>query len=91
MKAILLLQAVCVLAGGYLSVGETVKPLVVLSGADSKLTKGAYLRIDTNEQWAKTWSEHVGTDDGVQHPMMEIDFSNCMVAAIFRGGCSEVR
>ena len=91
MKTVLVLQTFCVLAVGYLGTGEKVKPLVMLSGCDSKATKEAYLRIDTKEHWAKTWAAHAGAGDDAQRPMMEVDFSSCMVVAIFRGECSQVR
>jgi hypothetical protein len=92
MKTILFLATLCVFAGNSSAAEDVTKPLIFLSGADSKVTKESYDRITTADEWEKTWIQHLGTSkDDYYRPLMEIDFSRCMVIAIFRGKQIQVR
>lgn len=71
---------------------KAIGPCVVISGADSRVTKRQYFRITSPEQWARIWQEHKGerpTDsyDFFHNPLTlpEIDFDRYMVIAVFQG------
>lgn len=96
MKLILVLVMLSLLAPGNCkaadNVDEVSKPLVTISGTDSKVAKPSYERISTSEKWAEAWLRHSGTTkDDFHRPLMEIDFDRCTVVAIFRGEKTQVR
>ena len=77
---------------------KTIKPIVTLSGDDSRVTERSYHRICTMDKWAKIWQKHTGQDkviykntddeydqfyDPLDLPM--VDFEHYMVIAIFEG------
>jgi hypothetical protein len=69
---------------------KTVKPLLALDGRESKNTKAGYHRIESPEAWKALWLRHnTGTEKPdkipVTMPQAEVDFSRCMVVAVFQG------
>ena len=91
MKSTLLFVIVCVFTANY-SVAEDIKPLVYLSGNNSKVSKQFYERITNADEMAKVWAQHLGTSkDDYYRPMFEVDFDRCMVVAILRGKQIQVR
>ena len=69
---------------------KAVKPLLTLDGRESKNTKAGYHRIETPEAWKALWLRHnLGTEQPdkipVTMPQAEVDFSRCMVVAVFQG------
>jgi len=69
---------------------KAVKPLLALDGRESKNTKAGYHRIESPEAWKALWLRHnTGTEkpDKVPAtmPQAEVDFSRCMVVAVFQG------
>lgn len=82
--AVLFLMAVFAIEAN--AAEKPLKPLVVLSGADSEIRKAAYRRITEPDEWAKLWASHVGTSvDDPYSPQFDVDFERCMVVAILRG------
>jgi len=71
---------------------DSFRPFVVMSGADSHVTKPSLTVIQGNEQWQRVWEEHVGTTvDDAYRAAMEVDFDRCMVVVVFRGLTRNVR
>ena len=69
---------------------KAVKPLLALDGRESKNTKAGYHRIESSEAWKALWLRHnTGTEKPdkipVTMPQAEVDFSRCMVVAVFQG------
>jgi hypothetical protein len=69
---------------------KAVKPLFALDGRESKNTKAGYHRIESPEAWKALWLRHnIGTEKPekipVTMPQAEVDFSQCMVVAVFQG------
>jgi hypothetical protein len=71
---------------------KSAQPCVVISGADSRVTKPRYERITSQDEWARLWQEHKGEKNGAPYdfhydlltlPM--IDFDQYMVLAVFQG------
>lgn len=72
------------------AVGEDAVPVFVSwIGADSRISKPRCLRITSEEEWAKVWHEHKGTTPAPgghgDLAVPRIDFSACMVIAVFQG------
>ena len=70
--------------------GKSVRPLLSLDGRESKNTKAGYHRIESPEAWKTLWLRHnTGTEKPeripVTMPQAEVDFSHCMVVAVFQG------
>jgi hypothetical protein len=79
-------------AADYESLRSVSKPLVAISGTDSRVTKPSYARITTPEDWVRIWVSHLGTtSDNAYRPHLEVDFDRCLVIAIFRGNKVNVR
>ena len=60
------------------------RPLMVLTGAKSKVRDPAYYRITSADKLTELWRSHLGPvfahgDD----PAPEVDFDRCMVIALF--------
>jgi hypothetical protein len=89
----LLSAATSLEAGGALPTDDKeklVKPLISLGGGGSKNTKAGYHRIESPEAWNALWLRHnTGTEKPdnvpVTRPQAEVDFSKCMVVAVFQG------
>jgi hypothetical protein len=69
---------------------KVVKPLFSLDGRESKNTKAGYHRIESPEAWNALWLRHnTGTEKPdkvpITMPQAEVDFSRCMVVAVFQG------
>ena len=69
---------------------KAVKPLLALDGRESKNTKAGYHRIESPEAWKALWLRHnTGTEKPdkipVTMPQAEVDFSRCMIVAVFQG------
>ena len=69
---------------------KSVKPLLSLDGRESKNPKAGYHRIESSEAWKTLWLRHsTGTEKPAQDPatipQAEVDFSRCMVVAVFQG------
>jgi hypothetical protein len=89
------IAAITIVAGGVLAgacfgqkQGEVIKtrPLVVVDGDDSKVTRGALVCVSTDKEWNETWAEHVGIKvEHVLEKRLEVDFSRVMVVAVFLG------
>ncbi len=91
--AVLLLVGFVVNSGAWAGENaESVKPFVVISGADSHVTKPSLAAIQVDEQWQRVWAQHLGTTvDDAYRAAMEVDFDRCMVVAVFRGSTRNVR
>ena len=69
---------------------KLVQPLFSLGGRESKNAKAGYHRIESPEAWKALWLRHnTGTERPdtvpVTTPQAEVDFSRCMVVAVFQG------
>lgn len=91
---VLLLLVATVGVGTAMRGGErTLRPLVTITGAESKITAREFHRITTTQAWTELWLRHVGYEprneryDTYYNPaaMPGVDFSQCMVLAILRG------
>jgi hypothetical protein len=72
--------------------GKTLKPCVVITGADSHVTKCRYQRVTLADEWARVWQDHKGVKPTGEYDLFynplalpQIDFDNYMVIAIFQG------
>jgi hypothetical protein len=66
------------------------QPLMALTGKKSKVTKGKYRRVESAEAWKALWLEHQTGSPKPREvppdmPFVEIDFTRCMVIAVFEG------
>src|SRR5262245_43822341 len=63
------------------------KPFLVLTGADSRVEKSAYQRVNSEDAFRKLWLSHLGKTEADSYrepvPALSIDFERCMVIAIF--------
>ena len=73
---------------------KTIRPYVILTGAQSHVNERSCFRITSREDWTELWLRHVGKNSqgGYNHyhnqaGIPEIDFDQCMVVAIFQGSC----
>ena len=65
---------------------RNMKPVMVLTGTDSKQTKETFARCCTRETWLANWRKHHGKDkDSALSPCPEVDFDSFMVVVIFQG------
>jgi hypothetical protein len=69
---------------------KLVQPLFSLGGRESKNARAGYHRIESPEAWKALWLRHTtGTEKPdtvpVTTPQAEVDFSRCMVVAVFQG------
>jgi len=69
---------------------KLVQPLFSMGGRESKNAKAGYHRIESPEAWKALWLRHnTGTEKPktvpVTAPRAEVDFSRCMVVAVFDG------
>ena len=71
------------------------KPVLVLSGADSRVDKPAYHRVTSQQAWDNLWLSHLGkteADKFREHiPVVTIDFEKNIVIAIFQGTSTNSR
>jgi hypothetical protein len=85
------------LVGIHSSQGEDaaqrgIRPLVTLTGTDSRVKERSYHLIRSEKEWIKTWQRHKGEKESKDYDhfynplgMPEIDFEKCMVIAAFQG------
>jgi hypothetical protein len=60
--------------------------LIVLTGNDSRIQHSSYEKVRSVAEWKKTWLSHLGLkEDTIYRTSMEVDFSRCMVIAVFGG------
>jgi hypothetical protein len=59
-----------------------VKPVIVLTGTDSKQDKRSFARCLSKEEWRAIWHKQHGWDN---RTCPEVDFDSYMVLAIFHG------
>lgn len=71
---------------------EAITPCVVITGADSKISKSGYRRITSEKEWARVWQIHKGIKVAENYnfyynpvDLPKVDFDRFMVIAIFRG------
>ena len=71
------------------------QPYVTISGPDSSIRKTASQRISSLSDWTKLWLRHKGQPVDKHYDIIEnpaglpiVDFSSCMVIAIFDGQTS---
>ncbi len=66
-------------------------PLVGMWGAQSRIESRSYLKITTPEEMTERWLAHLGEDEEKHSAyyntagVPDVDFSRCMVIAIFQG------
>jgi hypothetical protein len=70
---------------------DSLQPIVVLSGADTKIVRNAYLKIDSQAEWESIWLEHVGYEKKEKYDyyfntanIPEVNFEKYMVITIFQ-------
>jgi hypothetical protein len=97
MAAILVVAIVCALVVRITTcaegpAGKVLKPCVMITGANSRVTKSRYQRITSADEWARVWQEHKGKKPAAEYDLHYdpltlplIDFDNYMVIAIFQG------
>jgi RNA polymerase sigma factor (sigma-70 family) len=63
------------------------EPLLAWSGPNSAVTKTSYRRVASKQEWETLWQEHAGKvqKDRPATVLPRIDFSQCMVVAVFQG------
>lgn len=66
-------------------------PIVALSGADTKIAKTDYLKIDSQNKWEDVWLQHVGCKNVEKYDYFfnkngipVVDFEKYMVIAVFQ-------
>ncbi|NQZ70889.1 MAG: hypothetical protein HRT89_22795 [Lentisphaeria bacterium] len=71
---------------------KSIKPYIVLSGANSRFKKKDTMRIMTPGAWIKTWQKHLGYKEDVKYDLYRnrlklpiVDFKTCMLIAVFGG------
>src|SRR4051812_40690109 len=91
------LFSIVILVGALLSIqpvtttGEepntiTSKPLVVLTGPNSKIERASAFRVTSTEKIEQIWREHIGRgQDFDEYPAPAVDFDRCLLVAIFKG------
>ena len=100
-RSVTMLIFILVLSGAVSSKGrsaehagadtETRSPLVVWSGAQSKITEPAYMRISSDRKWRDLWLRHLGIepkdyDELHNSPCIPtVDFGRFLAVAIFAG------
>lgn len=62
-----------------------IKPVVVVTGIDSKEDKESFSCCRTRDDWVKVWAKHTGIADEHKCRPIEIDFESYMVLALFQG------
>jgi len=92
MKAGSVALGLMVLVGCLSATGaeRELRPLVVLSGSNSGVTKPECLRVASQEEWAAAWRRHAATQPKSahgfgSHQMPAVDFTQCMVIVVFGG------
>ena len=86
MNTLLQLSILLVFTASCFADQDVAKPLVVVSGSDSKVTRGFYDLVTSADEWARLWAQHLGVgEQDVHRPPMKIDFDRYMIVAIFRG------
>jgi hypothetical protein len=64
------------------------KPLVVLTGVDSRMSKTSFHRVESEQEFRKLWLAHLGKAEQdywrTPTPAISVDFERCMVIAVFR-------
>ncbi len=61
---------------------ESSKPLVSVSGINSRIDKESYFLVKSIKDWTDLWSRH-SSDDAERIPV--VDFEECMIVAAFSG------
>jgi hypothetical protein len=62
------------------------RPLMVLTGAKSKVRDPGYYRITSADKLKELWRSHLGpVFDRGDDPVPDVDFGRCMVIALFEG------
>lgn len=64
---------------------RVLKPLIVISGADSHITDPSCERISSQDDWSKVWIKHLGPIKDGYGTSLEVDFDRCSLVTIFRG------
>lgn len=69
------------------------KALLSWSGAHSQIDTPRYLRVVTSQDWETLWQSHLGNapKDAPGSALPRIDFSQCMVVAVFLGASQNCR
>ena len=68
------------------------KPLVAMSGTDSRIQQASFLRVSSTKELMNVWARHLGTAvDDYYRPLFEVDFDRCLVIAIFLGERIQIR
>jgi hypothetical protein len=94
--ALLGLAAVCLTNICGLAAAEdtqqATRPLVTLTGTDSRVKEASYYRVTSEEEWVKIWRRHKGAKESKDYDLFHnplglpnVDFEKCMVIAIFQG------
>ncbi len=67
--------------------GAELRPVMVWSDVDSKITEESFRCIRSPEEWGKLWKAHkVGADADKVYPLCPVvDFEAYMIVALFRG------
>lgn len=82
----LLVAAVVGLCASAEEPAQTIKPVLVWSGTDSKCAAVDFDRCHSQSEWDAVWKRHVGADpDDNSISAPQIDFNAYMVAVIFHG------
>src|SRR5262249_26985799 len=82
----LLLTVAFLIVSQVTSAEHDLKPIAVLSGANSKVSRKSYERIATDAAMQEAWARHLGTSvDDAYRPQFEVDFKRCLVIAVFQG------
>lgn len=82
--------AVCFAAGfGFaLEPAPAAKPIMVVTGSDSRVDRTGFHRIESQAAFRKLWLEHLGKSEEDSYrtrtPAVEIDFDRFIVVALFR-------
>jgi len=64
---------------------RSIKPVIVLTGIDSRKETSQVVRCSTRDEWVAAWRSHAGDDAAKAKTMHEVDFTNYMLVAIFDG------
>jgi hypothetical protein len=63
---------------------KAARPLVTLTGSDSRVTARSYYLVRSDKEWTQTWRRHRDAASAEDHKP-QINFDKCMVIAVFQG------
>ncbi|MCY3018463.1 MAG: hypothetical protein NTW87_05460 [Planctomycetota bacterium] len=84
--------AISAVVAGEKDAGQTIRPYVSFTGADSHIKQPGYHRIVSEAEWLALWQKHKGAKESSDYSLFynplglpHVDFDQCMVIALCQG------